>query len=73
MADPETRRWSDLLTPVLTKNWGDERAWKLTNYEHGGGYAALRTALGMAPGRRGRPWSRTPACAAAAAPASRPE
>ena len=35
----------DLLTPVLTKNWGDERAWKLTNYEHGGGYAALRTAL----------------------------
>ena len=39
----------DLLTPVLTKNWGDERAWKLTNYEHGGGYAALRTALDMEP------------------------
>ena len=38
-----------LLTPVLTKNWGDERAWKLTNYEHGGGYAALRTALAMEP------------------------
>ena len=21
--------WSTLLTPVLTANWGDERAWKL--------------------------------------------
>ena len=39
----------DLLTPVLTKNWGDERAWKLTNYERTGGYAALREALEMSP------------------------
>ena len=39
----------DPLTPVLTKNWGDEQAWKLTNYENQGGYAALRTALGMKP------------------------
>ena len=38
-----------LLTPVLTKNWGDEQAWKLTNYEQGGGYSALRTALTMEP------------------------
>ncbi len=40
---------TDPLTPVLSANWGDERAWKLTNYERRGGYRALRTALGMAP------------------------
>ena len=40
---------TDLLTPVLTANWGDERAWKLTNYEHRGGYQALRSALQMEP------------------------
>ena len=39
----------DVLTPVLTQNWGDDRAWKLTNYERRGGYSALRTALGMTP------------------------
>src|SRR5215208_4002273 len=39
-----------LLTPVLTDNWGDERAWKLTNYERRGGYGALRKALDMDPG-----------------------
>ena len=33
----------DTLTPVLTANWGDERAWKLANYERTGGYTALRT------------------------------
>ncbi|MDN5726359.1 MAG: NADH-quinone oxidoreductase subunit NuoF [Propionibacteriales bacterium] len=38
-----------MLTPVLTRNWGDERAWKLSNYEHTGGYDALRTALGHTP------------------------
>ena len=38
-----------VLTPVLTENWGDERAWKLTNYEHRGGYQAMRTALAMKP------------------------
>ena len=36
-----------VLTPVLTANWGDERAWKLTNYERRGGYDALRSALRM--------------------------
>src|SRR3712207_6988594 len=39
----------DLLTPVLTRNWGDEQAWKLSSYEDQGGYAALRTALSMDP------------------------
>ena len=29
---------TDTLTPVLTANWGDERAWKLVNYERRGGY-----------------------------------
>ena len=37
------------MTPVLTANWGDERAWKLTNYERRGGYDALRAALQMEP------------------------
>ena len=36
---------TDPLTPVLTANWADERAWKLTNYERRGGYDALRAAL----------------------------
>ncbi|SDB80711.1 NADH dehydrogenase subunit F [Raineyella antarctica] len=40
---------TDTLTPVLSANWGDERAWKLSNYERRGGYQALRTALGKAP------------------------
>ena len=39
----------DLLTPVLTANWGDERAWKLHNYERRGGYQGLRKALSMTP------------------------
>lgn len=38
-----------MLTPVLTSNWGDDRAWQLQNYERQGGYLALRTALGMKP------------------------
>jgi NADH-quinone oxidoreductase subunit F len=37
------------LTPILTQNWGDDRAWKLTNYERRGGYKALREALQMTP------------------------
>jgi NADH-quinone oxidoreductase subunit F len=40
---------TDLLTPVLSENWADERAWKLTNYERRGGYRGLRKALGMTP------------------------
>nr|WP_156609005.1 NADH-quinone oxidoreductase subunit NuoF [Auraticoccus cholistanensis] len=37
------------MTPVLSASWGDERAWKLGNYERTGGYTALRSALQMAP------------------------
>jgi len=36
---------TDTLTPVLTANWADDRAWKLSNYERRGGYQALRKAL----------------------------
>lgn len=39
----------DPLTPVLSANWDDNRAWKLTNYERRGGYNALRKAVTMAP------------------------
>ena len=44
-----TDRPMPLLTPVLTDNWDAERAWTLESYERGGGYAALRTALGKEP------------------------
>ena len=37
---------TDMLTPVLTDNWDDDRAWTLATYEDRGGYAALRKALG---------------------------
>ncbi|WP_203568684.1 NADH-quinone oxidoreductase subunit NuoF [Aestuariimicrobium ganziense] len=40
---------TDTLTPVLTANWGDDKAWKLSNYERRGGYKALRKALEMQP------------------------
>ncbi len=40
---------TDVLTPVLSRHWGDERAWKLANYERTGGYQALRKALRMKP------------------------
>ena len=60
------------LTPVLTTRWGADQSWRLATYEQLEGYAALRTALSMAPDDARRRWSRTPACAAAAAPASRP-
>ena len=40
---------TDTLTPVLTDNWGDERAWTLAAYDARGGYAALDKAFAMAP------------------------
>ncbi len=40
---------TDVLTPVLTKNWADDRSWTLAAYENQGGYAGLRRALAMAP------------------------
>jgi NADH-quinone oxidoreductase subunit F len=38
---------TDTLTPVLSDNWDQERAWTLAAYEKAGGYRALRTALSM--------------------------
>ncbi len=40
---------TDLLTPVLSADWGNDRAWTLAAYEQTGGYEALKTALAMAP------------------------
>ena len=37
------------LTPVLTRNWADDRAWTREAYEARGGYQALRKALDIAP------------------------
>ncbi|WP_243395160.1 NADH-quinone oxidoreductase subunit NuoF [Nocardioides currus] len=39
----------DVLTPVLTDNWDQDRSWTLAAYEEQGGYAAMKTALGTAP------------------------
>jgi NADH-quinone oxidoreductase subunit F len=38
-----------MLTPVLTADWGNDRAWTREAYEQTGGYDALRTALAMKP------------------------
>jgi NADH-quinone oxidoreductase subunit F len=40
---------TDLLTPVLTADWGTDRAWTLAEYRKTGGYEALDTALRMTP------------------------
>ncbi len=40
---------ADILTPVLTDNWDQDRAWTLAAYEQRGGYSALKKALTMAP------------------------
>src|ERR687898_2550410 len=37
------------LTPVLTRNWADDRAWTRVAYEASGGYRALRKAMDIAP------------------------
>lgn len=36
---------SDLLAPVLSDQWGQDKSWKLSRYEAAGGYRALRKAL----------------------------
>jgi len=36
---------ADTLTPVLTDNWDQDRAWTLAAYEQQGGYAAMKKAL----------------------------
>jgi len=40
---------TDVLTPVLTKNWADAKSWTLDAYSKTGGYDALRKALTMTP------------------------
>ena len=40
---------TDMLTPVLSAHWDDEKPWKLARYEANGGYRALRVALAMTP------------------------
>ncbi|RLV56712.1 NADH oxidoreductase (quinone) subunit F [Aeromicrobium phragmitis] len=40
---------TDVLTPVLTANWADDRAWTLAAYEAHGGYQALDKALQLSP------------------------
>ncbi len=40
---------TDMLTPVLTDNWDADRSWTLESYESRGGYAAVKTAMGMEP------------------------
>ena len=46
------QRWEgelmvDTLTPVLSDNWDADRSWTLSSYEIGGGYKALKSALGQ--------------------------
>ena len=60
------------LTPVLSAYWDQERSWTLAAYEAAGGYQGLRTRSGTGAGRTSSTPSRTPACAAAAGPASPP-
>ncbi|HQA76835.1 MAG TPA: NADH-quinone oxidoreductase subunit NuoF [Propionicimonas sp.] len=40
---------SDLLTPVLSANWGTDKSWKLAAYRDAGGYAGLPKALKLTP------------------------
>jgi NADH-quinone oxidoreductase subunit F len=37
------------LTPVLTKNWADDRSWTIKAYTDQGGYKQLKRAVGMEP------------------------
>ncbi|OUZ10630.1 NADH-quinone oxidoreductase subunit F [Aeromicrobium sp. PE09-221] len=40
---------TDTLTPVLTDNWDEDRAWTLAAYERRGGYEALKQAVRIDP------------------------
>lgn len=40
---------TDLLTPVMSAHWGEDKSWKLARYEANGGYRALRKAFEMEP------------------------
>ena len=62
----------DTLTPVLTDIWDAEQSWKLATYEDRGGYGRAQDGARHGTRTRSSRRSRTPASAAAAAPASRP-
>ena len=40
---------TDLLTPVLTANWGTDKSWDIASYTAGGGYGTLDKAFAMTP------------------------
>ncbi len=40
---------TDVLTPVLSADWDDDKPWTLASYERSGGYSALRKGLGLPP------------------------
>ena len=40
---------TDLLTPVLTANWGTDKSWDIASYTAGGGYSTLDKAFAMTP------------------------
>ena len=69
--EPRTRTVTDTLTPVLTDNWDADRAWTLASYEDQRRLPRPEEGARHGPRRRSSRRSRTPACAAAAAPASR--
>ena len=48
------RQVTDMLTPVLTDNWDEDRSWTLESYEARGGYRRARQGAGHGPGRRDR-------------------
>jgi NADH-quinone oxidoreductase subunit F len=37
----------DVLTPVLSDDWDNDKPWTLESYERAGGYAALKSAFGL--------------------------
>ena len=59
------------LTPILSAFWDDPKSWSLETYTGHNGYKALDKALAMEPAAIIAA-SKTPRCAAAAAPAFRP-
>ena len=63
---------TDTLTPVLSAHWDAERSWTRESYESTGGYARAAQGADAWSPTTSSPWSRTPACAAVAAPASPP-
>ena len=60
------------LAPVISAHWDAERSWTLASYREHGGYAGLRARARRWSRPRSSRRSRTPACADAAAPGSRP-